>query len=274
MAEGRKHSLLCTVLIVLPLLMFQDSASVTIFKSEGKDSINVYARNRNIYPVTVEVQLEFKNLDPDKELPYIGVINARDNKRILRLSYTNKEQGWKFNSRYKYYMGSIFARHNDHYVYRLPFKKGLAFRLNQGYNNSFTHKDDLKYSLDFDLSEGTEVYAARDGLVVQVVEGNTKSGPFEEFMDDANYVTVLHDDGTFADYSHLKKDGVLIDTGQFIRRGQLIAYSGNTGFTTGPHLHFTVKKAKKGGGFNTIPVKFHTLDGVQELTEGEIYTAY
>lgn len=93
-------------------------------------------------------------------------------------------------------------------------------------------------------------------------------------MEFANYITVLHNDGTFADYSHLRYKSVIVQLGQQVERGQIIGYSGATGYATGPHLHFVVKKAKKGGGFISIPVEFTTLKGIQELREGEKYVGY
>ncbi|SMO94144.1 M23 family metallopeptidase [Gracilimonas mengyeensis] len=260
--------------MLMPLMLFQGNEPVSVFKVEGEDEIYVYVRNRHIYPITIEVQFELENLTSQDQFPFNGVIDANDQQKIATLSYQNKSESWKYGSRYRYFMGDIHAKHDSFYAYRLPFKKGLAYRVNQGYNSTFTHKDNLSYSLDFDMPEGGEVYAARDGLVVEFEESNNLGGPLDKYMDKANYLTIMHSDGTFADYIHLKKDGVLVETGQEIRRGQLIGYSGNTGFTTGPHLHFTVKKTKQGGGFVSLPVRFHTIDGVMKLEEGALYTAY
>ena len=57
----------------------------------------------------------------------------------------------------------------------------------------------------------------------------------------ANYVKIRHDDGTIGNYVHLQHDGVLVEVGDKVRTGDVIGMSGNTGFTTGPHLHFEVR---------------------------------
>lgn len=263
--------LLWIFLMGISVFLFQDQKSVNVYRMEASDGFKVYAKNNNIYPVTVELELELRNLKPNRNLPYIGMIKGYSNEKILDLEYIDKNKGWDYNSRYRYYMGNIFAQHDDNVTYLLPYQKGVNYLLEQGYNGSFSHKGDVQYALDFDMPEGTAIFAARTGTVVQMEDSNTLGGPDEDMMDYANYITILHEDGTFADYSHLQKDGALVEIGQRVQAGQLIGYSGATGFATGPHLHFMVKKAKRGGGFVSIPVKFSTKEGIIELREGERY---
>jgi hypothetical protein len=85
-------------------------------------------------------------------------------------------------------------------------------------------------------------------------------------------VLIRHDDGTIAEYAHLRKDGVNLLIGDWIRAGSVIGYSGNTGYTSGPHLHFEVYKPLDGSRIETYPVKFHTAEGdLPELEEGRAY---
>src|SRR5690625_5722784 len=63
----------------------------------------------------------------------------------------------------------------------------------------------------------------------------------EYFGPRANFVRILHDDGSMALYAHLDYGGVSVRDGQRVKRGQRIGRSGNTGFSTGPHLHFVVQ---------------------------------
>ena len=77
----------------------------------------------------------------------------------------------------------------------------------------------------------------------------------EKFLDRANHVRVLHDDGTMALYAHLDLASVSVRPGARIRAGQQIARSGNTGFSSGPHLHFVVQKAY-GDSMLSIPFRF------------------
>jgi len=88
-----------------------------------------------------------------------------------------------------------------------------------------------------------------------------------------NYLTILHEDGTYADYLHLQFEGVTVELGDKVEAGDPIALSGNTGWSTGPHLHFIVRKTEKDGQVS-LPTLFKTSrDKTELLTEGNIYTA-
>ena len=87
-------------------------------------------------------------------------------------------------------------------------------------------------------------------------------------------VVVQHPDGTMAHYCHLAPNSSKVRVGTKVRAGELLAASGNTGFTSGPHLHFAVFKARNGHGRETIPVKFRTADGSGvTLVSGKSYRA-
>lgn len=247
--------------------------TVEVYRVERNGVVELHARNKNIYPVTIELDSELNNMSSSKKLPLSDVIKGKSEKMITILTPVREDEKWEFKSSYKYYMGSIFAKHNDSYEYRLPFRVGATQKVTQGYHGSFSHVGRLNYSLDFDLKEGTEVYAARSGVVVEVVEKYDEGGGDESYMDKSNFITILHNDGTMADYSHLKLNGALVAVGQRIRVGTLIGYSGATGYATGPHLHFNVKKANNDGGFITLPVKFRTREGVEMLQQGKSYVA-
>ncbi len=98
----------------------------------------------------------------------------------------------------------------------------------------------IQYAVDFSMPEGTTVCAARDGVVVDLMESSEVGGPDRNYKDDANFVSIAHDDGTIGEYVHLKRDGVLVEIGDKVKAGQPIALSGNTGYSTAPHLHFGV----------------------------------
>jgi len=262
------------LLIFLTTALIQDNSSVNVYRIETETSIEIYAENSNIYPVTVEYMVDYKNLKPNRELPLVQVLQSNSEQKLMVFEYSNLSEGWDYSSRYRYYMGDISVRHYDSFAYRLPFPIGEEYLLTQGFNGAFSHQGELPHALDFAMPEGTPIYAARHGKVVMMEEGNSKGGPTAEFMEYANFITVMHDDGTFADYSHLKHRGVNVRVGQNVRTGQLIGYSGATGFATGPHLHFVVKKAKRGGGFISIPVRFATRQGIKELQAGETYIGY
>ncbi len=148
------------------------------------------------------------------------------------------------------------------YVYSLPYAKGTSHLLIQGYFSSFSHKN--RAALDFKMKKGTQVYAARGGVVIRVVEDNTKGGRNKKFRKDANLLVIQHDDGTRAGYWHLQHNGVLVNIGDTVKQGQLIALSGKTGYTFLAHLHFIVW-TNKNGGWQQVPTRFSTSKGVRYL---------
>ncbi|MGB5690717.1 MAG: M23 family metallopeptidase, partial [Woeseiaceae bacterium] len=75
------------------------------------------------------------------------------------------------------------------------------------------------------------------------------------YADLANIVRVLHDDGTFAVYAHLNWNSIRVNPGERVHAGQYIADSGNTGFSSGPHLHFAVQR-NVGMFVESLPVTF------------------
>ena len=252
---------------------FQEKPTVEVYNVEKESSIEVHARNTNPYPVTIELEIDLTNLSSSKRLPLTMALAPESETKLTELNVKKRSERWGFSTTYKYYMGSIFADHNDNYVYRLPYQLGTEHIIAQAYNGDFSHSGTLAYSIDFDMPEGTPIYSARSGIVVELEEGFSEGGSDKYFEDKANFVMVVHNDGTFAEYSHLKLNGVAVSVGQRIRTGQLLGYSGATGYTTGPHLHFHVKKAVKGGDFITIPVKFATQNGSITLKEKERYKA-
>ncbi|MEO0997300.1 MAG: M23 family metallopeptidase [Pseudomonadota bacterium] len=161
-------------------------------------------------------------------------------------------------------VGRQSARHDDDYLYRLPYAGGRRYRVLQGYGSRFSHTGYEYYAVDFDMPEGTPVHAARDGVVARIEESNTVGCWKDGCGKYANFVVVLHDDGTTGEYYHLQHDGALVGIGDRVRRGQQIALSGNTGHTTMPHLHFAVYRAVSWGNTASIPVRFDSAHGVIE----------
>ncbi len=268
-------SLLIFVGLFFSISLFAQEKSVILTNQEIRDGVEIVATNKNFYPVTLEVIIETTNLRSNKKARFTEVLSKNEERKIATLVVNKKNAKWGVSYSYTYYMGSINAKHDDSFAYRFPFKKGGSFRLDQGYGGEYSHQGDELYSLDFNMPIGTPVYAARSGLVIELEEKFTKSGADKNLMSEANFVSVLHNDGTFAVYSHLKKNGVTVQLGQQIQPGQQIGLSGDTGYSTGPHLHFAVMKTKVGGGYITLPTKFATQQGiVSRLEKGQMYKAY
>lgn len=141
--------------------------------------------------------------------------------------------------------------------YRLPFAPAKSYRVTQTYPDSKTHRTpDSLYAIDLAMPEGSGVYTARAGIVVEVAHQNFTGGTdLEKFGTKANRVRVLHDDGTFSVYGHLSWDSIRVRPGDQVVRGQYIANSGDTGYSSGPHLHFAVLR-NAGLHLESVPVQF------------------
>ena len=155
------------------------------------------------------------------------------------------------------------------YIYWLPYEPGKKFFLVQGWESKHSHKDEL--SLDFKMKPGTKIYAAREGVVVEMKEDSDVGGAKDEYLDDGNHIIIQHHDGSYAGYWHLERNGALVNIGDVVLKGQLIGRSGNTGYSAFPHLHFWVYEKKE--SLKTIPTRVLTKDGVRYLRPGQFYTS-
>lgn len=153
----------------------------------------------------------------------------------------------------------------------LPFQVGEAFEVKQGNctsNGAHVVGGRLQYSYDFFMPIGTPVVASRDGTVLFLQEGFPD---FNHTSGEVNFVSIMHEDGTIANYVHLTQDGALVSTGDVVRRGDIIALSGASGNIGVPHLHFHVEACS---GCETVAVTFlNTRPQTLVLIEGETYTA-
>jgi hypothetical protein len=155
-----------------------------------------------------------------------------------------------------YVIGEPGAEHAPRRPYRAPFANARSFMVSQAAPDHFTHIDpSSRYAIDFEMPEGSAVHAAREGLVINVAHRFYRGGLTPASQDEANFVQILHEDGTNAIYAHLQMDSIRVRPGQRVARGEYIANSGNTGFTSGPHLHFAVMR-NAGMRSVSVPVIF------------------
>lgn len=253
-------------------------AEVSVSYSFAGDSIELVAGNQYHAPIELKLQIEtirgLRYPDPDQELRW--VLAPQSETVLLGLNLLDSGPAPFLEYRFEYLAGDPQAQHQPQEAYRVPFAIASNFPVSQAYPDVATHRTpDSYYAVDLAMPVGTDVFAARAGVVFDVASNNFQGGlNRERDGPSANVVRILHDDGTYAIYAHLNWNSIRVKPGDRVNRGEYIADSGNTGFSSGPHLHFAVVR-NVGLRIESVPVVFHGADaaGVTPAT-GMALTAY
>jgi murein DD-endopeptidase MepM/ murein hydrolase activator NlpD len=144
--------------------------------------------------------------------------------------------------------------------YSLPVPKDKLQRIDK--TSSPAHVGKLRNAIDFIVAQNTPVLAAADGIVTFVKDDSHIGGPSIEYWPDSNFIVIQHPNDEYSRYDHLAHGTALVRTGQYIKRGRVIARVGMTGFTYLPHLHFQVFIFKG----NNIWTDFDTLSITEFLS--------
>jgi len=155
------------------------------------------------------------------------------------------------------------VKEDTSYVYALPYEEGKAHYMVQGYFSSFTHRE--RAALDFKMKRGTKICAVREGVVIRLKEDGDRGGLKKKYRPYGNYVIIEHADSSRAGYWHLQKDGVLVNVGDTVKKGQVIALSGKTGYSSMPHLHFLVWSSDSKRQWRQVATRFQTQKGIKYL---------
>lgn len=128
-------------------------------------------------------------------------------------------------------------------VANVPSESGYLWPLPGGYNtisslaggriHPVTGKPGNHAGIDIPAPSGTNIYAAKSGVVIHAAKGTGSSWSY------GNYVIVSHSDGTSTLYAHMSRIGC--KEGQTVKQGDVVGYVGTTGRSTGNHLHFEVR---------------------------------
>ena len=230
------------------------------------DSSDVYVSNRLGGPVEIQLSLSnASNVQSDPQLPLRQVLGANERALVSRIGAGRVDQPSSFVVGLMAVPGDPQTIARD-VVYSLPVDENSNWQLGQTFHGGFSHTDEQNlYAVDIVVDEGTPILAARGGTVMQVENGFDSAGlNREKYAERANLIRILHDDGSMAIYAHLREGGAMVRVGQKVSLGQLIGYTGNTGYSSGPHLHFCIQ-VNSAGRLISIPFRMVGPNGFLAL---------
>lgn len=233
-------------------------------RQEGTKQSPVYLLFNDFYgPVEVELKLsDAINVLSEPKLPARFVVPGQKEQVLVGLGPLDPRRGYQYRITMSSVPGRPIRQPVSDIVLLPPFAPDAEYFIGQGFKGQSTHMTpDSEYAIDITMPVGSAVHAARAGVVMDVEEDFNRGGTNrDKFVDKANHVRILHDDGTMALYAHLDLASVNVRRGVRVLAGQKIARSGNTGFSSGPHLHFAIQQ-NTGMQLVSIPFRFRADDG-------------
>jgi murein DD-endopeptidase MepM/ murein hydrolase activator NlpD len=231
-------------------------------KKGDQDNLHIQGVNGCHGPVEVEFTLEEGvNVSLNRPKTFRTVVPPRAHQDLVHLWQADQRQGYRYRYSQASVIGDPQARHRPAGPYLLPIPPGQPFHISQAFKGVYTHTHpQSEYAVDFPMPEGTRLHAARAGTVMEVAMDFFTGGAEQKYGERANFIRILHDDGTMALYAHLRVESIQYPVGSRVERGQFIAESGNTGWSTGPHLHFAIQK-NFGMELRSIPFEFEQGNG-------------
>lgn len=227
----------------------ENQVHLNIAKHAGGETLKI----KNDLYAPVEIKLKLEELTnvvgaSNKELHWI--LPARKEIRLVTLAPYDKSKPMHYKPVLSYALGDPRLK-PEPYRYPLPWRGG-PFYQSQGPSGKFSHNGPKgRYARDISMPEGTPIIAARSGIAIKVENSQTGKGDNPA----GNFIRILHSDGTMSVYLHLKRGSISPKEGDKVKVGDFIAFSGNTGRSTGPHLHFVIQR-NTGMSVISIPYEF------------------
>lgn len=240
----------------------QTAVRISTDKSGGRSRQII--QNRLYGPMEVQLRfVEADNVRAEPPLPDSFLLPRGFRGEKVVYKPINPRKGWRYKVNVRYVPGDPSARHDTSVLYIPPFPADKRFLVSQGFNGTSTHKDSIgsKYAVDLPMPIGTPIRAVRDGVVMEINEDFYGAGTDIGYDGPrANSIRILHGDGSMSLYAHLRLEGVFVQPGDVVLAGEVIGESGNTGFSTGPHLHFAIQ-VNRGMQLASVPFNFINRKG-------------
>ncbi len=239
-------------------------------RQEGTKESPLYILFNDFWgPVEIELKLlDAANVLSEPPLPARFVIPGQKEQILVGIGALNPNLGFQYRLSMASVPGPPIAEPVGGIVILPPFAPSEEYPISQGFQGDKTHTSpDSEFAIDIAMPVGTAIHAVRAGTVMDVEEDFNRGGTsLEKFGDKANHVRILHEDGTMALYAHLDLASVIVQPGARVRAGQKIARSGNTGFSSGPHLHLAIQQ-NTGMKLISVPFSFMTSEGQPKAPE-------
>ncbi len=225
------------------------------YKAIGNKNYHVYVENPTAQLHSFKVVLKGENFKIEENSIKIDTISAETKRIIFRLKKKKKKAPIIIDYTWVEAIGSVHVQKTLGHKYQLPYPRGKKHKVIQGYNGSFSHKNQM--ALDFAMPKGTAVHAMRSGQIFSIKMDGNHACPEKECLDLSNYIKILHYDGTVAVYKNLLPNGTSKKVGDFVNAGQRIARSGFTGQAKTPNLHVEVQILNSDiSGYTSKPFEF------------------
>lgn len=241
----------------------ENQVKLNTVKHAGGETLKI----KNELYAPVEIQLTLEDVDnvvgaANKRLHWI--LPPRKEIRLVTLTPYDRTKPMRYTPKLAYALGDPRMKPKP-YRYPLPWRGG-PFQQTQGPGGKFSHSGPKgRYARDIGMPEGTPIIAARSGVAVKVENSQTGKGNNPA----GNFIRILHDDGTMSVYLHLQKGSIRHKEGQQVKVGEQIALSGNTGRSTGPHLHFVIQR-NVGMALESIPYDFTQPVNSRTIVRGRV----
>lgn len=253
----------------------QSKPTVKLSRLVTADGVQIIASNTFHCPVQLVFELRDARNVVAEALQTQSTVLAPDSRTTVMDVAAEGPGESSFSVAFRYLPGDPEARHAPSEPYRLPFAVGNEVLITQAFPMQITHSNAAsQHAVDVAVPVGTAIYASRAGTVFDIAYDSYSGGTATSDMAKANVVRIVHADGSMAVYAHLAWNSIRVRRGQRVRRGEYIADSGNTGFSSGPHLHFAVQ-LNEGENIVSVPVAFAGPGGAAVApASGTRITAY